>query len=60
VLKDNKGSIYFQAAATFDMVFHSRPIAPGNGYPDYFIWFCIGYTIWMLIRMTKLRFPLRL
>jgi apolipoprotein N-acyltransferase len=61
VLKDEDGSIYFQAASTFEMRFPSRPIiSSGNGYPDYFIWFCIGYTIWMLVRMKNLRFPLKL
>lgn len=53
VLKDENGSIYFQAASTFGMSFSDRLSSPRNGYPDYFIWFCLGYTIWMLLRMRK-------
>ena len=61
VLKDEDGSIYFQAVSTLEISLPSQPTTSSDkGYPDYFIWFCIGYTIWMLLRMIKLRFPFKL
>ena len=53
VLEDENGSIYFQAASTFEMRLPSHDGSSRNGYPDYFIWFCFGYTVWMLARIGK-------
>ena len=53
VLVDENGSIFFEGASILEMEFSGSKEVPRKGYPDFFIWFCIGFTLWTLYRLRK-------
>ena len=48
VLMDESGSIFFEGASILEMQFSGYRGIPRKGYTDFFIWFCIGFTLWTL------------
>ncbi|HAW98516.1 MAG TPA: hypothetical protein DCX67_08285, partial [Opitutae bacterium] len=53
VLMDESGSIFFEGASILEMQFSGSNGVPRKGYTDFFIWFCIGFTLWTLYRLRK-------
>jgi apolipoprotein N-acyltransferase len=53
VLRDENGSTYFQTYETVELKIPDVSSLTSEGHFDYFLWFCIGMSAWVVFRLGK-------
>jgi apolipoprotein N-acyltransferase len=53
VLRDENGSIYFEGAWTLELKIPTSSTLSAEGYEDYFLWFCLASSAWLIFRSRK-------